>query len=89
MIKIIDLYAPWCQPCKVIASVLDELEKELNIEVQRVNIDEDIDVAEYYQVRSIPTLIFFKDNIQVLKTTGSKTKEQLKVIINKINNGND
>jgi thioredoxin 1 len=59
---------------------------EFDIKVKEINIDEEDDLCEQYEIRSIPTLIFFKNNIQVLKTTGSKSKEQLKVIINKIRN---
>jgi len=66
------------------APILDEVSKELGIEIEKINIEENDEVAEYYEVRSIPTLIFFKDKIQVLKITGSKTKKQLIDIINKL-----
>jgi len=68
---------------------MKELALEFDLEIKEINIDEEDDLVEQYEIRSIPTLIFFKNNIQVLKTTGSKSKEQLKVLINKIKNGND
>lgn len=84
MIKILDLYAPWCAPCKVMSPILDELSKELGFELEKVNIDDNEEIAEYYSCRSIPMLIFFKDGEQVFKTTGSKTKQQLIDVITKL-----
>ena len=84
MIKIIDIYAEWCQPCKILSPILDEVVKELDIKLEKINIDYNDEIAEFYNVRSIPTLIFFKDDIKVLQTTGSKTKQQLLTIIDSL-----
>lgn len=81
MIRILDLYADWCQPCKILSPILDELVKELGIEVDKVNIEDNDEIAEFYNVRNIPTLIFFKDGEKVHQTVGSKTKQQLINII--------
>jgi len=89
MIKILKFQADWCNPCKTLSPIMKELALEFDLEIKEINIDEEDDLVEQYEIRSIPTLIFFKNNIQVLKTTGSKSKEQLKVLINKIKNGND
>jgi thioredoxin 1 len=81
MIKILDLYADWCRPCKILSPILDELEKELEIEVDKINVEDNDEIAEFYNVRNIPTLIFFKDNEKVHQIVGERTKQQLIDII--------
>jgi len=81
MIKILDLYADWCRPCKILSPILDELEKELEIEVDKINVEDNDEIAEFYNVRNIPTLIFFKDNKKVHQIVGGRTKQQLIDII--------
>tara|TARA_Y200000002_G_C22419135_1_gene553134 strand:+ start:242 stop:565 length:324 start_codon:yes stop_codon:yes gene_type:complete len=60
---IIDFWAEWCAPCKAIAPILDELAVELNekLLIGKVNLDENQDLAMKYSIRSIPTILFFKD----------------------------
>ena len=60
---IIDFWAEWCAPCKAIAPILDELAIELNekLLIGKVNLDENQDLAMKYSIRSIPTILFFKD----------------------------
>lgn len=65
---IIDFYAPWCPPCKIISKNLEEFNKikDKNIEIYKVNIDEQFDLAIKYGVKALPTLIFMKDK-KILK----------------------
>ena len=60
---IIDFWAEWCAPCKAIAPILDELAIELNekLLIGKVNLDENQDLAMKYSIRSIPTILLFKD----------------------------
>ena len=60
---IVDFWAEWCAPCKAIAPILDELAVELNekLLIGKVNLDENQDLAMKYSIRSIPTILFFKD----------------------------
>ena len=60
---IIDFWAEWCAPCKAIAPILDELAVELNekLLIGKVNLDENQDLAMKYSIRSIPTILFFKN----------------------------
>ena len=60
---IIDFWAEWCAPCKAIAPILDELAVEFNekLLIGKVNLDENQDLAMKYSIRSIPTILFFKD----------------------------
>ena len=71
---IVDFYADWCGPCKMLGNVLEEVE-ELN--VLKVNVDEFPSIATKYGVMSIPTLIKFKNGNEVKKVIGFRTKEEL------------
>lgn len=71
---IVDFYADWCGPCKLVGAILEEIE-EFN--VLKVNVDDFKDIAIKYGIMSIPTLIRFKDGNEVKKVIGYRTKEQL------------
>lgn len=77
---IVDFWAVWCGPCKMIAPVIEELADELDgkIKVGKVNVDNDSALAINYGVVSIPTIILFKNGEVVKTVVGYMTKEQLK-----------
>ncbi|MBD3329914.1 thioredoxin [Candidatus Peregrinibacteria bacterium] len=76
---LVDFYADWCGPCKMMAPVLDEMASEDNDwKIGKVNVDESSDLAGKYGVQSIPTLIFFKDGEEVDRALGFQSKEALK-----------
>lgn len=76
---LVDFWAPWCGPCKMIAPVLEEVDQEIGDQVQisKLNVDENPDTAGRYGVMSIPTLMVFKDGEMVDKLQGFQPKEQL------------
>lgn len=76
---IIDFWAEWCGPCKMIAPVLDEIATENagKLAVGKVNVDENPDLARRFEVMSIPTLIVFKDGEPVKRLVGAKNKAGL------------
>ncbi|QVK19444.1 thioredoxin [Mycoplasmatota bacterium] len=81
---LVDFYADWCGPCKMIAPVLDQLSTEMtDVKIVKVNVDNVPQVAQQYQVMSIPTLILFKDGENVAQTMGFQSKEMLTTWINK------
>lgn len=83
---LVDFWAEWCGPCKMIAPVLDELADELagRARVGKVNVDEEPDLAAQFRVASIPTLLFFKGGQVVEQLVGAKSKRELKASLERL-----
>lgn len=77
---LVDFWADWCGPCKMIAPVVDELAKEYSgkIKVGKVDVDSNSSIASQYGIMSIPTLIFFKGGRIMAQLTGVQSKASLK-----------
>ncbi len=82
---LVDYWAPWCSPCRMIGPIVDELAGEYlgKIKVGKVNVDENREIAIEYGVMSIPTLIVFKDGKAVDRVVGFKSKKDLQVVLEK------
>ena len=78
---LVDFYADWCGPCKMIAPELEKVESEIS--VVKVNVDEFEDIAREYGVMSIPTLILFEDGKPVKQTIGFMDKKKIENFIGK------
>ena len=76
---LVDFWAPWCNPCKMLGPVIDEIADEVDGKalVCKVNIDEEQNLAQEYRVMSIPTLLYFKDGKVVNQMVGVRPKEEL------------
>jgi len=76
---LVDFWAEWCGPCKMIAPVLEEIAEEQagKLQIAKLNIDDNLDVTRRYDVMSIPTLILFKDGEPKVRLIGAKPKGQL------------
>ena len=75
---LVDFWAEWCGPCKMIAPILEEIAAEQdNIRIAKVNVDESPDLAMRFQVMSIPTLIMFRDGEPAKRLVGAKPKSAL------------
>lgn len=80
---LIDFYAEWCGPCKMLAPVLEEIAKEnTNTKFVKINVDDAQDLAMEYNVMSIPTLVVIKNGKEVNRVVGLVNKSELMGIIN-------
>lgn len=85
---LVDFWAAWCGPCRMMAPVLDELGRELDgmVKVVKVNVDKNRSTASNYKIMSIPTLVFFKNGDPVETQVGFVPKEQLRKKIEEVFN---
>ena len=75
---LVDFWAPWCGPCRVVAPVLEEINAEReNLRVVKLNTDDNPETAAAFEVLSIPTLILFKAGKEVARVTGARPKDAI------------
>ncbi len=75
---LLDFWASWCGPCRMVAPILDEIAAERSdIKVCKVNVDEQQELAARYQIMSIPTLMVFKGGVVTNTSLGARPKEQI------------
>ncbi len=83
-IVIVDFWATWCGPCKGFAPVYEEVSNDFsNIVFAKVNTEDEQELATNFQIRSIPTLMIFKEQIAIFSQAGALTKPDLEDILNK------
>ena len=80
---LVDFYADWCGPCKMLAPILSEVKAELaeGIKIVKIDVDKNQSLATKYQVRGVPTMILFKEGKQVWRESGVIQKQDLVAIV--------
>ena len=80
---LVDYWAEWCGPCKMIAPILDEIARDYEgrLQIAKVNVDESNATASKYGIRGIPTLMLFKNGAQVATKVGALSKSQLTLFL--------
>lgn len=81
---LVDFFAPWCGPCKILEPIIKELADEYKnkeIKIFKINIDENKEIADKYNIMSIPTIVLFKDGKKINQVIGLQAKEVLKELI--------
>ncbi|OGW83584.1 MAG: thioredoxin [Omnitrophica bacterium RIFCSPLOWO2_01_FULL_45_10] len=76
---LVDFWAPWCMPCKIIAPTVEKIQEEMKdtIRVVKTNVDDSPDIASQFSILNIPTLVLFKDGIEVSRMIGVNSKEAI------------
>ena len=81
---LVDFYADWCGPCKMLSPILEEInDEDENVKIIKVNIDDSRFLAKYYQIQSIPTLILLRNGQFLNKMIGFRPKKIIKQLIEK------
>jgi len=85
MIKILDFWAEWCYPCKIMEPVLDEVEKELQgrLTIEKINVDENPQKSQEFGVMSIPTYVVLKDDKEVDRLIGATSADNFAKFVKK------
>ena len=81
---LVDFWAPWCMPCKLIASTVEKLAEEMKgrVNVLKSNVDENPEIATELSIMNIPTLVLFKDGKEISRIIGVNSKEDIEAKIN-------
>lgn len=84
-VVLVDFYADWCGPCKMVGPILDELSEEMDgkAKIIKVNVDKSMDIAQKYLITNIPALLILKDGVEVERKIGFTPKADIKETIEK------
>ena len=73
--------ADWCNPCKKVKPIVEEINKDSIVKFQMINVDSEIELAKRFEIMSVPTFILIENGKETKRTTGAKTREQLEAFI--------
>ena len=76
--KVLKFYATWCEPCKMLTRIMEQAKDKINIPVQEVNIEEEMELAQKYRVRSVPTMVMVaEDGTELKRQSGMLMEDKL------------
>ena len=83
---LLDFFAPWCTPCRMLSAVLEQISEDYDglIRVCRVNVDDEMKLADRYNIAEIPTVIFFKNGRPTDRFTGFRSADEIEAMISRI-----
>ena len=74
--------ADWCNPCKKVKPIVEEMNKDSITKFQMIDVDSEMELTKKFEIRSVPTFILTKDGKEIKRTTGAQSREQLEAFIN-------
>ena len=74
--------ADWCNPCKKVKPIVEEMNKDSITKFQMIDVDSEMELTKKFEIRSVPTFILIKDGKEIKRTNGAQTREQLEAFIN-------
>jgi len=74
--------ADWCNPCKKVKPIIEEMNKDSITKFQIIDVDSEMELTKKFEIRSVPTFILIKNGIEIKRTTGAQTREQLEAFVN-------
>ena len=74
--------ADWCNPCKKVKPIVEEMNKDSITKFQMIDVDSEMELTKKFEIRSVPTFVLIKNGIEIKRTTGAQTREQLEAFIN-------
>jgi thioredoxin 1 len=82
MLHVLYFTADWCNPCKKVRPIVEEINRESINKFQIIDVDLEMELVKRFEIRSVPTFILLKDGIEIKRITGAKTRDQLEDFIN-------
>ena len=74
--------ADWCNPCKKVKPIVEEMNKDSVTKFQMIDVDSEMELTKKFEIRSVPTFILIKDGTEIKRTTGAQTRYQLEAFVN-------